>query len=74
MWEHGFSFCIFSKKSGTCYCFEVLSHAEKKAEKESDQKDGETHALWMFTDLYMMQYIKKTCADIMTLASCNILE
>ena len=31
----------------------------KKAEEMRHQRAGETCALWMFTDIYRMQYIKK---------------
>ena len=37
---------------------EVVSHGERKAEKESDRKAGEICGLLMFIDLYIMQYIK----------------
>ena len=34
----------------------------KKAEQMWRHRAGETRALWMFTDIYRMQYIKKTYA------------
>ena len=37
---------------------DVGSHGKRKEEKESDQKAGETRTLLMFTDLYIMHYIK----------------
>ena len=34
----------------------------KKADQMRHQEAGETHVLWMFRDIYRMQYIKKTYA------------
>ena len=63
-WEHGL---FFSKETMTKEIKEIFiinsnpdvgSHGKRKEEKESDQKAGETRTLWMFTDLYIMHYIK----------------
>ena len=59
-WEHGLFFSIETTKKETKEFFivnpnpDVVSHGKRKGEKESDKKAGETRALWMFTDLYIM--------------------
>ena len=63
-WEHGLFFSIETRTKETKEFFivnpypDVVSHGKRKGEKESDKKAGETRALWNFTDLYIMQYIK----------------
>ena len=37
---------------------EVVSHGERKQEKETNQNTGETYALQVFIDLYIVQYLK----------------
>ena len=60
-------FCIFSKETviretkKVSFAYSnprVVSHGERKEEKESDQEAGETYALCLFIDLYIIQYLK----------------
>ena len=59
-WEHGLFFSKETRIKETKKFFivnpnpDVVSHGKRKEEKESNQKAGETRALWMFTDLYIM--------------------
>ena len=55
--------CIFSEETVDQKAEETSIAAEiKKAEQMWHHRAGETRALWMFTDIYRMQYIKKTYA------------
>ena len=55
--------CIFSEETVDQKAEETSIAAEiKKAEQMWRHRAGETRALWMFTDIYRMQYIKKTYA------------
>ena len=66
LWEHGFPYntmacCIFSKETVIQETKQISPVREKKAEKRSEKKGGETRALRMFIDLSIMQYIKSMC-------------
>ena len=52
--------CIFSEETVDQSAGETSFAAEiKKAEQMWRHRAGETRALWMFTDIYRMHYIKK---------------
>ena len=63
-WEHGFpyntmTYCIFSKETEIQDMKKISFVGKKRAREKSDQKAGETCALWMSMDLYNKCIISK---------------